>query len=94
MDAQPAWYKIDGTEIEIAMTKLIRDLDNIKNTRAVLSFKDAGKPMPEPVDIFTFDVTINPFINLVWLGTLVMVAGFFTAISRYNKSNKKNIAGE
>ena len=93
-DAQPAWYKIDGTEIEIAMTKLIRDLDNIKNTRAVLSFKDAGKPMPEPVDIFTFDVTINPFINLVWLGTLVMVAGFFTAISRYNKSNKKNIAGE
>jgi cytochrome c-type biogenesis protein CcmF len=93
-EAEPEWKKIQNSNIEIAMTKLVRDLKEIKNTKAVLSFKDSTKPPPAPIDVFTFDVTIKPFINLVWLGTLAVVAGFFVALSRYSKSNKKNIAEE
>jgi cytochrome c-type biogenesis protein CcmF len=93
-EAQPVWKKVPGTNTEISMTKLIRDMENIQNTRAALNFKIADKPLPEPVDVFTFDVTIKPFINLVWIGTLAMVAGFFVALSKYSKSNSKNIAEE
>ncbi|MBX3044329.1 MAG: cytochrome c biogenesis protein CcsA [Candidatus Kapabacteria bacterium] len=93
-EAQPSWKKIADSEVEIAMTKLIRDVDNIHNTRAVLSFKEAGKPEPALVDVFTFDVSVKPFINLVWLGTLAVTAGFFLALYKYPTKNKKNIAEE
>ncbi len=93
-ESMPEWKNIKNTNIDISMTKLIRDLADVKNTRAVLSFKDSTKPMPEPIDIFTFDITIKPFINLVWLGTIILVAGFFVALPRYSKNNKNNIAKE
>ena len=93
-EAQPVWTKVENSNIEIAMTKLIRDMENVQNTRAVLSFKEADKPLPEPVDVFTFDVTIKPFINFVWLGTLAVTAGFLVALYRYPRKDKNNIAKE
>jgi cytochrome c-type biogenesis protein CcmF len=93
-EAEPSWKKIAGSNVDIAMTKLIRDNENVQNTRAELAFKESGKPMPEPVEVFTFDVTIKPFINLVWIGTLAIVIGFFVALPMNNKKGKKNIAVE
>lgn len=91
-EAQPAWKKVEGSNVDVAMTRLIRDTENIQNTRAVLSFKETGKPMPDPVEVFTFDVTIKPFIVLVWIGTIAVVAGFFVALPNYKKKDKKDIA--
>ncbi|MDX9791299.1 MAG: cytochrome c biogenesis protein CcsA, partial [Candidatus Kapabacteria bacterium] len=93
-EAEPAWTNVAGTNFDVAMVKLIRDMEDIQNTRAVLHFKETGKDIPEPLTVFTFDVTIKPFINLVWIGTLAVVAGFFVALSKYGKQNKKNIADE
>ncbi len=93
-EAQPVWTKIEGANLEIAMTKLIRDSENVQNTRAELSFKEAGKPLPEPVEVFTFDVTIKPFINLVWIGTIAIVIGFFVALPKNRKKVEINIASE
>ncbi|PKL86596.1 MAG: hypothetical protein CVV22_00455 [Ignavibacteriae bacterium HGW-Ignavibacteriae-1] len=89
-ESQPNWYKIPDTEVEISMIRLVRDMNDVQNTKAHLVFKKAGMPEPEPMEIFTFDVTIKPFINLVWLGTILIVVGFLLPISKYTANGRKN----
>jgi cytochrome c-type biogenesis protein CcmF len=89
-ESQPNWYQIPDTEVEISMIRLVRDMNDVQNTKAHLVFKKAGMPEPEPMEIFTFDVTIKPFINLVWLGTILIVVGFLLPISKYTAKGRKN----
>jgi len=35
-----------------------------------------------PVEILSIEASIKPFINLVWIGVVVMVVGFFIAVTR------------
>ncbi|RMD48644.1 MAG: cytochrome C biogenesis protein, partial [Ignavibacteria bacterium] len=44
--------------------------------------------MNAPKEVLSVQASIKPFINLVWLGTLVMVLGFFIAVVRRVKENK------
>lgn len=40
------------------------------------------KTVKAPVEILSIEASIKPFINLVWIGVLVMVIGFFIAVTR------------
>lgn len=94
-ESAPNFVKIPDTEIEVSMIRLIRDMENVQNTQAHLIFKKVDEPLPEPIEIFTFDVTIKPFINFVWLGTILIVVGMLLPVSKYlSKGNKNNITEE
>ena len=65
-------------------------MNDVSKSKLEFFFKSSGEPMPKPIDVFTFDVSLKPFINLVWGGTIAMVIGFMLALARYNKPNDKN----
>lgn len=44
--------------------------------------------MPASKESLSIDASIKPFINLVWAGVVVMVAGFFIAIVRRTKDSQ------
>lgn len=41
----------------------------------------------EKKEIFTVNASVKPFVSLVWIGVLVMVLGFFVAVSRRLKDS-------
>ncbi len=41
-----------------------------------------------PREVLSVQASVKPFINLVWLGTIVMVLGFFIAVKRRINENK------
>ena len=83
------WSKLKNHDVEVAMVRLIPDMNNKANSQAFMYFRKSNEKMPEPSEIFTFDVTIKPFINLVWIGTILTVIGFVIALRKYTKSNMK-----
>lgn len=90
-DGDPVWKHVEGTDYEMAMIKLIKSPDNdIQKTKALIIFNKVGQALPQPKEIITFDVTIKPYINFVWIGTLIIVAGFFITLSKYNKLRKED----
>jgi cytochrome c-type biogenesis protein CcmF len=83
------WTKLKNYAIDVSMVRLIRDMNNVANTQALLYFKKTNENMPEASEIFTFDVTIKPYINLVWIGTFMTVIGFAVALGKNSKKNLK-----
>ncbi|MDZ7766037.1 MAG: cytochrome c-type biogenesis CcmF C-terminal domain-containing protein [Melioribacteraceae bacterium] len=45
-------------------------------------------PNTQPKEVLSIEASIKPFINLVWAGVLVMVAGFVIAVSRRTKESQ------
>jgi hypothetical protein len=88
-ESEIIWTKLKNYNVDVTMVRLIRDMNNVANTQALLYFKKSNEKMPEPSEIFTFDVTIKPFINLVWIGTIFTVIGFVVALGKYTKKNLK-----
>ncbi len=84
------WTTLDKYGIDVNMIRIIRDMNDVSKSKLEFFFKSSGEPMPKPIDVFTFDVSLKPFINLVWGGTIAMVIGFMLALARYNKPNDKN----
>ncbi len=80
----PEPYTIEGTNIVVGFSELIRGM---QGSQAALIFLEEGQPQPEPTEVFTFDLAIKPFINLVWLGTIFIILGFFWAIPRHLKKS-------
>jgi cytochrome c biogenesis factor len=78
----PIWTELPGDSIEVALNNFVRGR-SMDDTRAVLAFHRKGEPMPEPVEILGIEVSIKPFINFVWLGSILIFAGFFVAIKRH-----------
>jgi hypothetical protein len=77
----PIWYSVLGTSLKIGLVEC-----NFENGSFQATFKFAS-------ELFTFEVAKKPFINLVWLGTIAVVTGFFFAMSSHlsGKSNRKKI---
>jgi cytochrome c biogenesis factor len=50
-----------------------------------IAFRDMAKPLQKKKEVFTVEVSIKPLINLVWLGVILMVTGFFISIGRHRK---------
>jgi len=82
MDKQtinPIPKDIAGTDFQANFSKLIPD-DDMAKSKAEFSFSK---------EIFHVDVTLKPFINLVWFGVLAVVFGFVLSIGRHLNINKK-----
>ncbi|HRP01825.1 MAG TPA: cytochrome c-type biogenesis CcmF C-terminal domain-containing protein [Candidatus Kapabacteria bacterium] len=88
------WKTLPQYGIDVNMIRIVRDMKDISHSKLEFYFKKSGEAMPKPTDVFTIDVTLKPFINLVWAGTLITAFGFIASFVRFNKknSNKSNIA--
>lgn len=71
----PVWRRIPTKDFSIGFTKF-EPAENLEQSTIQLSF---GQEM------FIADVTIKPFIWLVWLGVVFIVVGFFVALTKYRK---------
>lgn len=85
------WETLDKYGIDVNMIRIARDMNDVSRSKLEFFFKKAGEPMPQPIDVFTFDVTLKPFINLVWVGTMATFIGFLIALTRYTKKGNTNI---
>ncbi len=87
--SHPEWYTYQNSVIEIAFQQFVPNKESMGESQAVFYFKEKDQPEPELVTFFTFEVTIEPYINLVWLGTIILVLGFFIAIGKYTANGMK-----
>lgn len=85
------WETLDNCGLDVNMIRILRDMNNVSNSKLEFFFKKSGEKMPTPIDVFTFDVTLKPLINLVWVGTLATFFGFLIALTRYTKKGNANI---
>jgi cytochrome c-type biogenesis protein CcmF len=76
---------IKGTSIKVGFSELIASMQG--GSQAAFVFLREGEEPPKQTQVFTFDFAIKPFINFVWLGTILIVVGFFWAIFRHRREN-------
>ncbi len=69
---------IPGTDIQI-MISGFNPKEDMSQTEITLMIAK---------ETFFADATIKPYINFVWLGVILLVAGFFVAIFRYTNNKK------
>ncbi|MBI2794137.1 MAG: cytochrome c biogenesis protein CcsA [Ignavibacteria bacterium] len=82
---EPVWTRLPNSKIEVGLTAIVRNNDDPTKSTGELSFRDTGKPLPKPREIYTVDFSVKPLISLVWIGVITMVAGFVFSIVRYAK---------
>ncbi|MES2766002.1 MAG: hypothetical protein V4642_09045, partial [Bacteroidota bacterium] len=83
MNFEPEWFTVPNSTTQIGLARVVRDQQNPEKSQAMFVFKDATKPLPKNRDIFTVEVSIKPYINLVWFGVIAMVLGFAISIARH-----------
>ncbi len=85
----PEWVTIPGTTTSVGLSEIVRNNEDPSKSSGELVFKDITKPMPIPREIFTVEFSVKPFISLVWIGVITMVAGFGFSIVRYTRLLKQ-----
>jgi cytochrome c-type biogenesis protein CcmF len=83
--AQYEPFQIPGTTYFLAMQRAMPNMEDRTKSQAIILASDSRNPATSPREVFTIEVSIKPFINLVWGGVLLMVAGFFISIVRRRK---------
>ncbi len=91
MIGNPVMKKIEGTKFNIGFNELVTGDMMAGTSQAAIVVTNDDNPMPEEKEVFTFDFSIKPFINLVWFGTILTVLGFFIAIFRYKRGSKQTV---
>lgn len=84
--------QIEFTDYEIKETGLKIQLMNLTAGKIQISIDDKnnieGAVIQEaPKEILSITASVKPFINLVWVGVLIMVIGFFVSVSRRLKES-------
>ncbi|HZV13542.1 MAG TPA: cytochrome c-type biogenesis CcmF C-terminal domain-containing protein, partial [Candidatus Kapabacteria bacterium] len=67
------------------------DRDHPENSKAIVAIDDKDHPPPPLREVIAFDVSVKPFINLVWGGVIVMVLGFVFSIARRKKESDRDL---
>ncbi|MCS7230044.1 MAG: cytochrome c-type biogenesis CcmF C-terminal domain-containing protein [Candidatus Kryptonium sp.] len=65
---------------------------NVETGQVAVSLKSNGGSLQvkdEPVEVLVIEASVKPFINLVWFGVLVMLAGFIVSMVRRISEVKK-----
>ncbi|MGC9077534.1 MAG: cytochrome c-type biogenesis CcmF C-terminal domain-containing protein [Candidatus Kapaibacteriota bacterium] len=75
----PVWKLVPNKDFSIGFTKF-EPAENLEQSKVELSF---GQEM------LVADVTIKPFILLVWIGVISIVLGFIVAVFKYKNSKAK-----
>ncbi|MFZ9760549.1 MAG: cytochrome c-type biogenesis CcmF C-terminal domain-containing protein [Candidatus Kapaibacteriota bacterium] len=81
----PEPVQLPGTNHRLSFAKLLAKKGDLANSQIEIAFEDISKPVPPKKEVFTVEVSIKPLINLVWLGVILMVTGFFVSIARHKK---------
>jgi cytochrome c-type biogenesis protein CcmF len=81
----PIWKQVGNSEIEVGFIQLIPDKQDLSKSKAVFAYKQKGKDLLPPKEIFVFEASTKPFIALVWIGTIFLVVGFIYSIFKYRQ---------
>ncbi len=84
-ETQYAPFQIPGTTYFLALQRAMPNMEDRAQSKAIIMVSDTRNPATTPREVFTIEVSIKPFINLVWGGVLFMVGGFFVSIVRRRK---------
>lgn len=79
----PIWKDLANSNLEIGFVRLIPNKEQLSLSQAIFVAKPKGKTLSAPVETFVFDVSTKPFILVVWVGTIIIVLGFFLSILKY-----------
>ncbi len=79
------WENIDGTNIDISFIRLNPNHDDIELSEAVFALKQTSASPPKFVEILSIEATKKPLIIFVWLGVIMIIAGFLLALLRHKK---------
>jgi len=83
--AEAIWYDVEGRNIRIGFTDFNADQKNMSNSSARFSISENDVEYGEPKKAFTVEISIKPYMNLVWIGTIGIILGFFIAIFKYGE---------
>lgn len=90
MNGNPVWSLLPQTnKIEAGFVNFAINQKDVAKSGAMLVFKEQGKDIPAPIEIFTMEVSLKPFMNLVWLGTFAITLGFFYSAFKYRQKLHK-----
>ncbi len=81
----PEPITLPRTSQQTSFAKLIAQKGDLASSQVEIAFRDMAKPLQKKKEVFTVEVSIKPLINLVWLGVILMVTGFFISIGRHRK---------
>ncbi len=71
----------------VGFAQFIQDPNEISLSKVLLVFSSEAKaPDMKKDEVFTFEVSSKPLINLVWFGVILIVAGFAIAIFKRKNS--------
>ncbi|MFA6467517.1 MAG: cytochrome c biogenesis protein CcsA [Bacteroidota bacterium] len=91
---QPTFTEASLNNSEIAF--LIKGMNPSKNeneasiTIEVKGIHDEGKPQGPKAETLVIEASVKPYINLVWMGTALLIAGFLiTIVRRIQEVSKK-----
>lgn len=95
VDVEPLMKSISGKQehlpVEITSANLKIQLGSMdasgKVNLSLSTINSANQQLNQPREILTVEASVKPFISFVWLGVLVMVAGFIIAAARRSKES-------
>ncbi len=88
----PIRYNVPGSSASLAVNRITRDNQDPSKSSANFAFSDSRHPETMLREVFVADVSVKPFINLVWLGVITMVLGFVLAMFRSMGTKSKRHA--
>ncbi len=83
MESEPVWKKINKKGSKAAFAQLIRNPGDMSKSEAMFIFSETGSTDIPEKEVLTVELSVKPWINLVWLGSFLIAAGFFIAVFRY-----------
>ncbi|MFC2131982.1 heme lyase CcmF/NrfE family subunit, partial [Bacteroidota bacterium] len=81
----PIWYELESTDIKIGFDDFNVDANDMSQSQAVFSVTKNDVEYRESKEVFTFEISIKPFIIFVWLGSIALISGFFIALFKNRK---------
>ncbi|ROL61295.1 hypothetical protein D9V86_06410 [Bacteroidetes/Chlorobi group bacterium ChocPot_Mid] len=78
-NSTPFWKELKNSNVSIGFTNFRVDPDDMSQSTAEFSFFVDGMQTKGPKEVFTFEATIKPFMMFVWIGSILVVIGFFIA---------------
>ena len=82
VDGRYRMEEIGETDLRLGFAELQADKEDLARSKARIAMASASRPSPPEKRSITVDVSVKPFILLVWGGVIVMVIGFFLSILR------------
>lgn len=84
----PIPIDIEGLPWAMGLNNMMMNEERTDIAYAELIYKPSNEEWPEYKEFFTFEASIKPLINLVWVGTILLVGGFFMSMPKYRNTLK------